>query len=117
MTASPLAGGLACGALGGHRPAKPGRFGDASVGSRLPLTELEDFCHRLSPFAIVLAARPAWASADRKLPNRRRIVLSLGVIPVAVHASAVGRTPNSSKKARIEASASSSRSSEESRSS
>jgi hypothetical protein len=41
----------------------------------------------------------------------------LGVIPVAVHASAVGWTPNFSKKARIEASASSSRSSEESRSS
>jgi len=59
----------------------------------------------------------ARATADRKLPNLRRIVFSLGLIPVAVHASAVGRTPNFSKKARIEASASSSRSSEESRSS
>jgi hypothetical protein len=59
----------------------------------------------------------ARATADRKLPNLLRIVFSLGVIPVAVHASAVGWTPNFSKKARIEVSASSSRSSEESRNS
>ena len=58
----------------------------------------------------------ARATADRKLLNLLRIVFSLGVIPVAVHASAVGWTPNSSTKARIEASASPSRSSEESRS-
>jgi len=58
---------------------------------------------------------------EHRLCNRGagldKIVFSLGVIPVAVHASEVGCTPNFSNKARIEVSASASGSSEESRSS
>src|SRR5947209_4430717 len=45
---------------------------------------------------VAIAARsagsmPAAATTIRKLPNRRRIVFSLGVMPAVVHDSAVGR--------------------------
>jgi len=43
---------------------------------------------------------PAAATAIRKLPNRRRIVFSLGVMPAVVHDSAVGRVPNRAMKSR-----------------